>query len=138
KHLQNAQVRALSLAKAFAPDPIALKINLPDLILEPATALQRVVKILLLKIVGLEIIDRRDGRIARLVGEQRHLSENIARTERGNLVLCLAGLGTRDAGLAARDHEKLLAQISLADDDVAARVFALVHLVGDVCDLGRR
>src|SRR6202030_4013145 len=75
--------------------------------------------------------------IARLLVEKRHLAENIARTERCNPALRDSEFLSRHASAAARDEKELLADVSLADDDIAPRVFTLVHAVGDVCDLGR-
>ena len=125
------------LRRAFPQDRIAIEIDLPDLVLESSAELKRFAKIFLLEIVGLQIIGRAHGCVARLVGEKRHLAENIARAESCNLALRLPGFYNRHTGTAARDQEELLADLSLADHDIARRVFALVHAVGDVSELGR-
>jgi hypothetical protein len=69
--------------------------------------------------------DRADRRGAGLDVDQRHLAEAVALAERAQHLLSLAGTG-EDLHAALEQHEHLLGQVTLAQDDLAGRVG--VHL----------
>src|SRR5439155_9316845 len=76
---------------------------------------------------------RGDGRARRLVGEERHLAEDVAGAQAGeDEVAAAAGLALRDLDLARQHDEEALAGVALPDDDGAGRDLVAVEAADEV------